>query len=355
MWFFGYSLPCPYICHQRSTLLDDGYLVLECVGNLEVKMLSETWDEERDQLEKRTNLFRGISRIILSLSQVPLPRIGSWTLDTNGVLSLSNRPLTLRLHQLENGGIPTNIGRSLTYSAAEPYYHDLLSYHDSRIRHQPNSMENEADGRAQMTALTLMRALLPHFSDRELRQGPFFYRLTDLHPSNIFVDSQWNVKHIIDLEWACSLPAETLRPPYWLTGRSVDALTDENLETFNLIREKFMNAFEEEEKSFPAVNNIPSYRTSLMRNGWETGKFWYFHALDSTKGLYNLFHSHIYPRFGSHSDATADFPRLVSSFWAFAAEEVIAAKLRDKEEYEKSLGQLFQEAAEKEAEEISED
>ena len=217
-------------------------------------------------------------------------------------------------------------------------------------------MENESDGRNQMTALTLMRALLPYLSDRELRQGPFFYRLTDLHPSNIFVDSQWDVKHIVDLEWACSLPAETLRPPYWLTGRSVDALTNKNLKTFNSAREEFMKVFEKEEKLFPAINDIPSFRTrtSLMRSSWETGRLWYFHALGSPKGLYNLFHSHIYPRFAPQSEATANFPRLVSTFWASDAEEVIAAKLRD-EEYEKALRRLFQDAAENEAEESLQD
>ena len=45
-----------------------------------------------------------------------------------------------------------------------------------------------------------MKALLPYFSNKELREGPFLYRLTDLHPSNIFVDSDWNVKFVIDLE-----------------------------------------------------------------------------------------------------------------------------------------------------------
>jgi hypothetical protein len=70
-----------------------------------VKMLSETWDEFRHCEAQRTNLFRDLSRIMLSLSQLPLPRIGSWTLDSNGILQLSNRPLTLRLQQLENEGI----------------------------------------------------------------------------------------------------------------------------------------------------------------------------------------------------------------------------------------------------------
>lgn len=345
MWLLGYSLPCPYVSHQRSTMLENGYLVMDYIGNSEVQMLSETWDENRHQQDKRTNLFKGLSRIMLSLSQVPLPRIGSWTLDSKGVLRLSNRPLTLRLHQLENGGIPTNIDRGLTYSAADAYYRDILSFHDSRIRYQPNSMGDADDGRAQMARLTMMRALLPHFSDVKLREGPFFYRLTDLHPSNIFVDSQWNIKYVIDLEWACSLPAETFRPPYWLTGRSIDELNDEYLEIFKRAYEEFVDIFEEEEKHYPPINNAYSYRTDLMRNGWRVEKFWYFHALESPKGLFNLFGQHIYPLFAPSRHVTSDFSRVVSDFWAPDVEEVIVSKLRDKEEYDRSIYQRFDEAA----------
>lgn len=145
-------------------MLEYGYLVMDYVGTAGVQMLSETWDESRHHQEKRTNLFRGLSRIMLSLSRIPLPRIGSWTLDSDGILRLSNRPLTLRLHQLENGRIPTNITRSLTYSTTDAYYLDLLSCHDSRIRYQPNSLSDEDDGRAQMARVTIMRALLPHFA-----------------------------------------------------------------------------------------------------------------------------------------------------------------------------------------------
>ncbi|KAI9034908.1 uncharacterized protein KD926_005031 [Aspergillus affinis] len=293
-------------------MLKTGYLVMDYIGNSDVQMLSETWDEHRHQRDKRTNLFKGLSRIMLSLSRVPLPRIGSWTLDSNGALRLSNRPLTLRLHQLENSGISTNVSRSLTYSVADAYYLDLLSCHDSRIRNQPNSVSDADDGRAQMARLTMMKALLPHFSKREHREGPFFYRLTDLHPSSIFVDSQWNVKFVIDLEWACSLPAETLRPPYWLTGRSVDDLTGEHLGEFREAYEEFVDIFEEEEKLFPPINNVYSYRTTLMRNGWQVGNFWYFHALDSPKGLFNLFRQNVYPIFAPSHQVAAEFSRLVS-------------------------------------------
>lgn len=279
-------------------MTETGYLLVEYIDKPGVEMLSETWSQDRHDKGKRINFLRALSRILLSLSQTPLPRIGSWTLDTNGFLRLSNRPLTLRLHQLENGGILTNMKRDLTYSAAEGYYLDLLSYHDSRIRHQPNSIIDAEDGRDQVARLAIMRALLPHFTSRELRHGPFFFRLTDLHPSNIFVDDQWNIKWIIDLEWACSLPAETLRPPYWLTDRSIDGLTEEHLDEFRLAHGEFMDIFEEEEKRLAPLKNasmaVPSYRTSIMRNGLRIGNFWFFHALDSPKGMYNVFSQHIH-------------------------------------------------------------
>lgn len=282
---------------------------------------------------------------MLSLSQSRLPCIGSWTLHSNGVLQLSNRPLTLRLHQLENEGIPTNINRSLTYPTADTYYLDLLSCHDSRIRHQPNSLNDENDGHAQMANLTIMRALLSHFTDRELRHGPFFYKLTDLHQSNIFVDSDRHIRCLVDLEWACSLPAETLRPPYWLTGRPADDLIGEHLDTFSKAHHEFMEIFEKEEKSLPPMNGVCSYRTNIMRKGWKIGNFWYFQALDSPKGLFNIFRDHIQPIFASSHNADSDFSRIVSEYWAVNGEEVIAAKLRDKEMYEKMLRQHFGDAS----------
>jgi len=49
-------------------------------------------------------------------------------------------------------------------------------------------MHNTVDGQQQFSALTMMRALLPHFTDRSLRHGPFVLMFTDLHQSNIFLN-----------------------------------------------------------------------------------------------------------------------------------------------------------------------
>ena len=309
-------------------------------------MLSSSWEAKRYDKNRRTNLFKDLSRIILSLGRIPLARIGSFTLDNEGVLSLTNRPLTFQLQDLENGGIPTNIARNDTYTAVEPYIYDLLAYHDSRLRHQPNSINNVPDCRAQMAAITQMRAVLPHFISRNLRNGPFLFTLTDIHQSNIFVDEEWHIKYLIDLEWACSRPIEMQNPPYWLTNQSVDHLTGKDLSEYNEVREEFMEAFEHEEKlqnrgkQYIAKDDLIRART--MRKAWKSGSFFYFHALDSATGLFNLWERNIQPRFSDLGNLDDDLTRLVAPYWCANAENVIATKMEDRGRYDEELRAMFE-------------
>ena len=306
-------------------------------------MLSETWEEKRQDKSRRTNLFRDLSRIMLSLGRIPLPRIGSFTVDDQGVISLTNRPLTLRLQNLENEGVPTNIARTDSYTTTETYMLDLLAYHDNVLRHRPNSIKDQDDCRAQMAVITGMRAVLHHFINRDLRNGPFLFTLTDIHQTNIYVDEEWHVKYIIDLEWACSLPTEMQNPPHWLTGRCVDELVDENFAAYNDVREEFMEAFENEERLQYGTSweKDGLLRTRTMRRAWETGGFFYFHALESTTGLFNLFLQHIWPRFPASEDAKEKFDEAFSPFWSSDSDEVTARKTRDRKEYEASLRALL--------------
>ncbi|RDL30741.1 Uncharacterized protein BP5553_10086 [Venustampulla echinocandica] len=342
---FRYPRPCRYIGHTCPHALGVGYLIMDYIEESDGKMLSESWEQLRHDYDRRTNLFRSLSRIILSLAQLPLPRIGSLTIDDRGVLALSNRPLTLRLHHLENEGVKTNIDRDLTYSTTESYLLDLLACHDSRIRFQPNSIRDEYDGRAQMAVIAAMRAIYPHFTSRDVRHGPFIFNLTDLHQSNIFVDDDWNVKFLVDLEWSSSLPIEMLHPPYWLTSRGVDQLPKgEYLDAYSSVHEEFMTAFEEEEALLPPTNGGPL--SHIMRRGWKIGNFWYFQALESPKGLCNMFLQHIQPKFEeSHCDNPI-FDDVVAPYWGVDAAEVISKKLKDKEVYDDQLRKAFENVVE---------
>lgn len=319
---FQYPIPASYVRRSDLKSITIGYLLMDYVE--EGEMLSNTFTKHVDDQRHRRNLFRDLSRIMLSLTKTPLPRIGSFTMDNCGFISLTNRPLTLRLQYLENEGIPTNIRRRRTYSSVEPYFLDLLSYHDSRLIHQPNSINDETDGRKQMAAITIMRSV---FLDCVAsRNGPFVFTLTDMHQGNIFVDRDWHVTSLIDLEWACSLPVEMQNPPYWITGQRVDRLTGDELHKFSCAWEEFMRIFEEEEQNYPWT--LGDTRTSFIRRSWNLGGFWIFHALDSTKGFYNLFLQHVLPRY------SLVFPYLeVSAFWRGNVKGILQAKLDDKRAY----------------------
>jgi hypothetical protein len=237
--------------------------------------LHKSWEDHRHDKSYRSRLFRGLARISLSLNENPLPRIGSLILDSRGLITLSNRSLTLYLQMLENEGIPSGIPRQRTYTSVEPYISDLLSIQDNRILYQLNAAHDQNDGKIQLAALTALRATLHRFIRTEYRDGPFFLTLTDLYRSNIFVDEQWNIQTIIDLEWACSQLVEMQLPPYWLTSKAADGFNDvDSVTELDTLLKEYIDIYEEEENA----RNGVLYQAPVMRHVWETESFWYFQA-----------------------------------------------------------------------------
>ncbi|KAH6715962.1 hypothetical protein BKA61DRAFT_654855 [Leptodontidium sp. MPI-SDFR-AT-0119] len=333
--WLGFPTPCRYISRTRRYDLNTGYMIIGRVTR--GKMLSSTWNAFRHDKTRRTNLFHNLARIMLSLNKSPLPAIGSLTLNHQGCITLTNRPLTLQLHSLENEGVPTFI-RS-TYSTVEPYLLDLLSCHDNRISYQPNSIHDKDDGQQQLAALTMMRAVLHHFIQRDYRNGPFVFTLTDLHQSNIFVDDDWNIISLIDLEWACSLPIQLQCPPYWLSGRGIDQMEHgEPLETFRQLVFEYFEAFEYEER---AMNGDHLYQTPIMRECWTKGSFWYFHAINSPKGLFRVCNEHIQRLFCPEHCDMKIFDQVVVPYWKTDAAYVIEERIKEEERYKDQLRAAF--------------
>ncbi|KAI9755229.1 MAG: hypothetical protein M4579_004361 [Chaenotheca gracillima] len=303
-------------------------------------MLSRTWEEKRENKQLRANLFRDISRIILSIGRVPQPRIGSFTIDNDGFLSLTNRPLSCEMHQLENEGIPIDMPRDLTYSTTDSYVTDLLHCHRARLSHQPNAAHRVDDCLDQVAALSVMESVYSSFFRRDLRRGPFTLTLTDLHNSNIFVDKDWHVTSLVDLEWACACPIEMQHPPHWFTSHAVDHIDPE---AYDEIRKDFMDAFKEEERMRPPLDlDADNFqRTNIMQQGWETGNFWYCLALSSPTGLHHLLYSHIQPIFSETDSEETAFYRTMSHYWVRNLRQFLNTKVKDHEEYIVRLRKAF--------------
>lgn len=188
------------------------------------------WDKWREDPTRRKRLHQGIARLTLSLARIPQPRIGAFQFHDDCTVTLSNRPLTCAIMMLENDGTPRTINKSNTYSCTESFVSDMITLHDKYFLSNPNAVYDAGDCRGQMAARTLLRAVSHHYVKQEFRNGPFLLQLSDFHASNIFVDEEWNITCLIDLEWVCAVPAEMLAVPYWLTGRAIDGLRREHLD-----------------------------------------------------------------------------------------------------------------------------
>ena len=83
----------------------------------------------------------------------------------------------------------------------------MLKFREEAFSAQPNVVNDEEDCRLQTLHITMLRLLKNQFFDSH-SEGPFVLQLTDLHSSNIFVDDDWNIVAIIDLEFMCALPPD---------------------------------------------------------------------------------------------------------------------------------------------------
>lgn len=108
-----------------------------------------------------------------------------------------------------------------------------------------------------------------------------------------------------------------------------------------------MEAFEQEEKQqnkrkpyTVEKDDLPRSRT--IRRVWESGGFFYFHASDSTTGLFNLWGRNNQPRFSNISNLSNELNQLMAPYWCADAEKAMAAKIKDRREYDEQLRAMFE-------------
>lgn len=317
----------PHIQRRFRHSLDHGFLL---ISKARGKSLALSWGKHSHEKSYRENLFRGLTRISLSLNSIPFNRIGALSLQPNMSIAMTNRPLHLYFHMLENEGIPLRIPRNRTYAETEAYISDLISIQDNKLRHQPNAIHDETDCRKQLAALTAMRAIMHHFISPELRDGPFFYTLTDLHPSNIFVDEHWNVEGLIDLEWAHSMPLQMQKPPFWLTSRGVDGFdNDQAIREYAAVLDEYFQIYETEERH----RNHTDVQISTQRDMWQKGSFWYFYAVTIPAAMYGLFNKRIQPLFNEDHARSTAVDDVLHYYWGQGLSSFTTQKLAENKEY----------------------
>lgn len=339
----------PFVPRSNSPALDSGYILIDLIENEQGTMLSSVWPPPSD-VERQT-FYKSMSKIILDLAQ-PLDRIGSFTVNDSGDVTLSNRALTKQMAVLESEGIPGAIPRSTCHTSTYDYVHDLLDYHDVRLQNQPNSVRHKLDLDGHMAVLTMQRAVLPLYTQRHLRQGPFVPTLTDRHASNIFVDDQYRVTFMIDLEFTSVQPIEMQHPPFWLSGHEFDDfLADESqdkeqrrslVQKFEQACQDFLKAFEEEDQHRHHLQS--GLYSRVMRVALEKQSHWYFAALKEPRAAYEIFVEHLQPHLApAHTQGVlhADWQDIASQYWTVNTSEFVERKMAERERYLIQLREKF--------------
>jgi hypothetical protein len=283
------------------------------------------------------NLCRAISRIMLSLASKAQPCIGSLRFNDDGSSTLTNRPLFCTNSILESEGAPRTVNR--TYTTSGSFIDDMLRFREEVFRAQPNAANDEDDCHLQMLHMILLRLLKPQFVDSH-SEGPFVLQFTDFHASNIFVDDEWNIVALIDLEFVCALPPSMMAVPHWLSVDAIDDIND-RIDAFGRMHEAFMDNFRAEETSFSHEHKIRL--SPSIQEAWTTYSCWFYRCLTSIDGMAYCMEDHLYEKFNCKPspDEERRWAKIMSSFWSSDSKTFVEQKLRDKAKYDKDMARHF--------------
>ncbi|KAF2155016.1 hypothetical protein K461DRAFT_276196 [Myriangium duriaei CBS 260.36] len=337
-------LTSSYALEPLAPPIDTAYILLEYIGP-EVgkgRMLAHSWKEQSHDNFRLYCLFRSIARIMLSLARVPQKNIGSLRFNPkDGTVSLANRPMMANTMIWENEGARRVLQPEQVYRTTDSFASDMLLLYDNHFRHDPHAVRKEKDARLHITARVMLRMVMHHFILPARRNGPFLLQMTDLSPSNVFVDDDWNVTSLIDLEWICALPVEMLSVPLWLHNCTIDRITGDNYLAFDKIRQDFLTLMDNEAEHIQAKHDIAI--VDIMKQNWNSKAVWFWLGMQSTNAFPVLFQDHILPKFTSNDRLIHQLrdANLTDLWQEGDVGEFVKRKITEEEKYETELQALF--------------
>jgi hypothetical protein len=232
-----------------------------------------------------------------------------------------------------------------TETTSGGFMDDMLQFRENAFSAQPNAVNDEEDCRLQMLHMILLRRLKSHFVDQHF-EGPFVLQFTDFHASNIFVDDQWNIVALVDLEFVCALPADMMEVPYWLTVNTIDEMT-EHTDTATRMHELFVSILRDEERLLDRQKQ-PSRATSI-HHAWMTDLCWFYCCFTSIDGIARCLEDHLYKKFNFEPSLAEErhYAKIISSRWSSESSAFVEQKLHDKARYDDDLARHFRGQAER--------
>ena len=355
------SIPVPRIHHwgtaAENPLGLGAFIIMEYIPHVQnlcdVLEDSTVEDLERQYLDpgiskdKLERMYKQVADIILQLSKLEMPKIGSLR-EHQGSFKVGSRPLTQDMNDLIiQGGIPPSVlpPEHTTYSTSDEWYSTLADLHVAHLAFQHNKAIDSADDcRDKFVARHLFRQRIRHGKlleqattnqtaasgtrprrpQKRKTKEKFRLWIDDFRPHNILVDADLNIVGVIDWEWAYFAPASFAHdPPWWLLlGRpefwrgTVLDFRDEFVGVLDVflaalraqenlaLREEAEREEAEEEWSIDhhiealSLDADQAVRLSdRMKRNWDSGVFWANYAARRCYGFEPVFWEFLDERF----------------------------------------------------------
>lgn len=356
------SIPVPFVLHwgtkKESPLELNPFIIMEYVDHdtnmYDVLNSPECPKTDRGALDSNINedkleaLYGGLASILLRLSTLSLPRIGSLDQVDDFTWVVAYRPLSMPMNELIRlGSLPQSKLPCNTFSTASSYFEFLAELHVSHLVNQRNDAIDSADDcRRKFVArhlfLNLARSHRLTGKSSRYENGPFSLWCDDFRPGNVLLDQFLKIVGVVDWEFTYAAPVEfSYSPPWWLLIEKPE-YWPEGLEDWCCEYERRLQTFlramihcEDEDIEQGRLKECQRL-SSLMRDSWESGDFWIAYAARNNFAFDAIYWKKIDQRFFGATDC------LIDDVWKHRLdllddkemdemEKLVALKLRDME------------------------
>ena len=241
-----------------------------------------------------------------------------------------------------SAGYPIDQFPSKPFASANEYFQALADLHLIHLRTQRNLVTNPEDARRRYVARHLFAKLAAgnHVND----DGPFKLFCDDLRPANILVDKKTlRITAVLDFEFTNVMPAQFAHdPPWWLLLVGPDMwierghTMEEFVSLYQPRLEQFLHALEQIEGETDRAQRGTQRLSSLMRDSWLNGDFWFNFAARKSLDVDTIFYSQL-DRINFGSNASID---LLDDEERARIESFVQMKMEQKEAYDEQLALL---------------
>lgn len=250
----------------------EGKLLSKCLRDPSVESPSLSPNVSDSDLERA---YRGMAQILLELSKVKFPSIGSVGWEAFK-WKVAKRPLSLGMNELVRvGNYPPSELPEHRFATGYDYFQELARRQFLHLKYQRNNaVKDELDCQKKYISRCLFRKIVQQTS---FKPGPYHLYCDDFRPSNVLVsESDFTVTGVIDWEFTYIAPVEfTETAPWWLLFESPEGW-EQDLNQFLLRYRPRLQLFLKVLRACEEENGLegPWRLSDKMAESMENGLFW---------------------------------------------------------------------------------